>query len=133
MEIERHVERLHPFPKRCVARIVKIDAVGVAVYHRADEAEIAHGPLEFVGGGSRVLHGEVGEAGVTLRPALHFHGEEIVGLPGQLDRDGGIGFGLNAGAGNRQDRQGDAPGVHRGKPRLAEIRHFGHELVVRRR
>jgi hypothetical protein len=54
----------------------------MAVHHRANKTEVAHGPLEFIRGGGWVLHGEVGEAGATLGSALHFHSEEIVGLPG---------------------------------------------------
>ena len=38
MDIKRDVERLHAFPERLVSWIVEVDAIGVAVDHRPNEA-----------------------------------------------------------------------------------------------
>ena len=42
------------------------------------ELELAHAALELVGGGLGILHRQVAEAGIAVRPLLDFAGEEVV-------------------------------------------------------
>jgi hypothetical protein len=69
------------------------------------QPEIVDRSLEFGGGGFRVLHGEMGEAGVTLRPALHLDRETIVRLTGEPHGNTRVGLDLHARTGQGQNRE----------------------------
>ena len=113
----------------------------VAVDHRAAELQLLDAALELVGRGLGVLHRQMREAGIAVRPLLDFLGQKIVARFGGADRRGDVALGLHAGTGERQHRAGDPGLVHRGEPHLAEIgvavqkvlalgrRHLGHRRV----
>jgi hypothetical protein len=114
-----------------VARVVEIDAVGVAVDHRPHEAEVVHTAFEFVGCGAGILHGEMRKAAVAVRPPFYLFGQQIVSLPGALDCLRGIFLDLHAGARQRQHRERHAGRIHGGQPLVAEIREFFDQLIIR--
>ena len=75
MDIKRDVECLHAFPEWLVSWILEVDAIGVAVDHRPRRSlGRALERSQLVSGGGRVLHGEVGEPGITVSSAMHFRG-----------------------------------------------------------
>jgi len=59
------------------------DAAGHAVDHRALEAELGDGALQFVGGGARVGGRHHGEGGKTIRVALNRLMEPVIGAARQ--------------------------------------------------
>src|SRR5271169_6340089 len=67
MDIDRHVELGGPLPDRPEPLIVVKDAAGHAVDHRALEAELGDGALQFVGCGARVGGWHNSEGGKTIR------------------------------------------------------------------
>ena len=79
MQIDQRAERLGALPERRERRMVEILAVGVAVDHGAAEFQLPDAALELVGGGLGVLHRQMREAGIAVRPLLDFLGQEIVG------------------------------------------------------
>ena len=62
MQIDRHIELLHPLPEQQRAVLIEIVATGLAVDQRALEPEILDGALEFVGRGSGILHRQMRKA-----------------------------------------------------------------------
>ena len=131
MKIKRHVERLHALPERIVARIIEINAVGVTVDHRTHKAELADATLQLVGGSGRVLHGEMRKTRIAIGPALHLRGQQVIGFARELDGDGSIPLDLDAGTGQRQDRELDTGCIHCAEPPIPEIRKLLNQLVVR--
>ena len=129
MQIYRHAQLLHPLPERRVMVLVEVVAVGVAVYHRSPEAQLAHAPLQLVGGSLWVLQGKVRQPTKTGRVQLNFFGQEIVGFAGQAHGVGGIRLRLYAGAGERQKRPFDAGRVHGRQALLAEILQAGQNIL----
>ena len=93
----------------------------MAIDHGAAEFEIAHAAFQLVGGGLRVLHGKMREAGIAVGTFLNFLGEKIVRRTGVAHRGRGIRLHLHAGTGNRQHGAGDARLIHHLQPLLAEI------------
>ena len=126
MNIDHRQQFLGPLPERVERRVVEILAVGVAVDHGAAEIELAHAPLEFVGRRTRILHGKMREARISVGPFADLARQKIIGLAGPPHGSRGIALGLYARPGDRKDRADDACTVHRLKPHVAEI---GQALV----
>ncbi len=85
MQVDRDIQFLHALPEGQVLVLVEIVPIGLAIDERAAEAEFPDGPLELGGRGAGVLHGEMGEAGIAIRPLLHLASEEVVGAAGKAD------------------------------------------------
>src|SRR5690606_32674667 len=54
-------------------------AVGVAIDHDAGKVEFAHAAFELVRRRPRILHGDMAEAAITVRPFRDLGGEEVIG------------------------------------------------------
>ena len=121
MQIDRHIELLHPLPEREIPVLIEIVATGLAVDQRALEPEILDGALQFVGRGADILHRQMGEAGIAMRPLLYLARQQVVGAARQPDRALGIGLGLHAGGGDRKHGDIDAGLVHGLEPQLVEV------------
>src|SRR6185312_615740 len=128
MQVDRRAQDGGALPERIVAAVVEVFAVAVAVDHGAAELELAHAALELGGGGPGVLHGQMREAGIALRPFLHFLGQKIIRRARGPHRRGGAALGLHARSGHRQDRARDAGFVHHRQALLAEIGQRAVEL-----
>jgi len=83
MDIDRHVELGGALPDRPEPLIVVKDTAGHAVYHRALEAELGDGALQFVGRGTRVGGRQHGECGKATRMAAHCLIEPVIGAARQ--------------------------------------------------
>jgi hypothetical protein len=92
--------------------MVEILPVGVAVDHGAAEFQLPDAALQFIGSGLGVLHRQMREAGIAVRPLLDFLGQEVVTGLGVADRRRGVTLGLYAGAGQAQHGAFDAGLVH---------------------
>lgn len=121
MEIDRDVEVLHALPERKVHFGVEIIPVGLAVDERPLETELFDGSLEFRGGGVGVLHRKMGEAGISLRPLLHFARQDIIGVLRQPNRRLRVLFRLHARRGSRENDEIYARLVHRLQAQLIEV------------
>ncbi len=120
MDIDRHIELGGPFPDRPEPLIIVKDAAGHAVDHRAFEAELGDGALQFVGRGARIGGRHHGEGGKTIRVALNRLMKPVIG-PARQRRPG---FGvdrLQSGDRMRQDLQIDAGLIHLADAQRAEI------------
>ncbi len=85
MQVDRHVERLRALEDRPEALVVKKDAVGEPVDHRAFETELG-GALELVGRRLRVAGGQRREGGEAFRVGGDDRIEPVVDAAGQRDR-----------------------------------------------
>jgi hypothetical protein len=113
--------------------MIEILPVGVTVDHASGELELLHAALELVGRGFGILHRQVAEAGIAIRPLLDLAGEEIIAGACDLDRGGGVALGLHAGPGDREHRARNAGAVHGFQPELAEVGEPRHHLLEDRR
>ncbi len=101
--------------------MVEILPVGVAVDHAARELQFAHAAFELVGRAFGILHRQVAETGIALRPLLNFAGEEVVAGARDPHGGGGVTLGLHAGPGEREHRALDAGAVHGLEPQFAKV------------
>jgi hypothetical protein len=101
--------------------MVEVSSVGVTVDHGAAEFQVAQAALQLVRGGLGVLHGKMCEAGVAVRPLLHFTRQDVVRLARFGDGLAWIALDLDAGAGERQHGALDPGLVHRLQAHVAEI------------
>ena len=121
MQIDQRLERLRAFPERIERGIVQILPVGVAVDHGAAEFQVAHGAFELVRGSDGILHGKMGEPGITVRALPNFARQEIVGLAGIANGGGGVALGLHARPRQAENGARDAGAVHGFEPPFAEV------------
>jgi len=87
VQVERHVERLGALEDHPVFLLVEETPPGVAVDHRALEAELGDAARELVGRCARVGRRERGESGETVRVRLDRLVREIVRVLRHGDRD----------------------------------------------
>ena len=133
MEIDRYVECRDALPERQAARIVEIDALGVAVDQRALETELFHRALQLGGGLARILHrhrGETAEARGMLGDSL---GQRIVDHLRLADRRRGIALALDSRLKERQHRDVDTGLVHGVETQRVDLRQSLGRLATERR
>ena len=95
MEVDRHVERRDALPERQAARVVEIDALGMAVDQRALEPELPHRAFELAGGLPRILHRHCGETAEARRMLGDSLGQHIVDRLRLADRRRGVALALD--------------------------------------
>src|SRR5471032_3443625 len=61
MQIQRHIEFLHPRPKNVVCAIVVVRSQRVSIDQRAFEAELKYSAVQFVNRPQRRMHGQRGK------------------------------------------------------------------------
>src|SRR5262249_42984218 len=122
MQIDERAKHFGPLPERIERRIVEVLAVSMAVDHDPAESQLAYAALEFVGRGEGILHSEVAETRITIRPFVDFSGQKIVGRTGSTHCGRRVAFGLYARTRQCEDRAGNAGLVHGSKPHRAEAK-----------
>ena len=90
MKVDRHREPLGGRQDRPHGRVVEERPARLTVDHRPDVAEVAHGPLEFVGRLSGRAHRQRGEGGKPLRMGGDDLGQAIVDRLRQRHRTLGL-------------------------------------------
>ena len=101
-------------------RVVEIDALTVAVDHRADETVLADRALQFLGRGVGRAHRQGGEAGQAVGILVYRGGELVVAGPGEAHGGRSVHL-LHSGRRQRQHSQVDAGVVHGRDARVAEV------------
>src|SRR5262249_40216498 len=121
VQIDECLERLRPLPEWVQRSVVQVLAVGMAIDHGAAEFELAHASFELVRGGGGILHWQMREAGVPLRPLYNFTRQKIVG--GTRLVTGGLwgAFGLPARPRYREHAPLNAGAFHRLEPHVTEV------------
>src|SRR5262249_33246572 len=121
MQIDQRAKRFGPLPEWIERRIVEVLAVSMAVDHDPAESQLAYAALEFVGRGEGILHSEVAETRIMIRPFVDLSGQKIVGRTGSTHRGRRVAFGVYPGTRQCEDRASNAGLVHSSKPHLAEV------------
>lgn len=130
MQVDQRAKRFGPLPGRIECQIVEVLAVGMAVDHDTAKSQLAYAALEFVGRGAGILHGEVAEARITIRPFVDLSDQKIVGRTGSTHCSRRVAFGLYARTRQCEDRTGSAGLVHGSTPHLAEVGEPRERLVA---
>ena len=124
MQIHRHVERRHAFPKYREFVGVEILAQSVVIDQRPGEAELLDAALQFISGTGGILKRQVREAAEAPGVARDPGGEIIVRLAGEPRRLDGVFLDLHAGRRLREHHHVDAGRVHQRDAFVVEIREF---------
>src|SRR5262249_31897452 len=127
MHIEESAERLRPLPEWVQRSVVQVLAVGMAIDHGAAEFELAHASFELVRGGGGILHWQMREAGVPLRPLYNFTRQKIVGGTRLVTGGLGVAFGLHARPRYREHAPLNAGAFHRLQPHVPEVGQPRHQ------
>ncbi len=120
VDVDRHVQRLRPLVDRPEPLVVVKEAAGQAVDHRALEAELGDGALQFVGRGARIGGRQHGEPGEAVGMGAHRRVEAVVDATRQRHAGCGIDR-LQSRDRMRQDLQVDAGFVHLLEAQRAQI------------
>jgi hypothetical protein len=120
VQVQRHVERLAGLEDRPALGVVHVETLRVRIDDHTLQAERLDGALDLARRGLGRVRRHRGQRSEAARMLAHRCGHLVVAGDRQLHRGVGVEQ-LHARAGERQDREIDAGGVHVGQAAAVEI------------